>query len=50
MVARMSPLALGVWFVGRYVPDTRERNFLDVNNELWRRWSGNRAPAAAGGV
>ncbi|MEO6867785.1 MAG: sugar porter family MFS transporter [Gaiellales bacterium] len=30
--------AAGVWFVGRYVPETRERNFDDIHAELETRW------------
>jgi sugar porter (SP) family MFS transporter len=40
--------AFGVWFVGRYVPETRERNFDQVDADLRARWSG-QAPAAAAG-
>jgi SP family galactose:H+ symporter-like MFS transporter len=32
--------AFGVWFVGRYVPETRERNFDVVDRDLQARWSG----------
>jgi hypothetical protein len=32
--------AFGVWFVGRYVPETRERNFDQVDADLQTRWSG----------
>jgi MFS transporter, SP family, galactose:H+ symporter len=30
--------ALGVWFVSRYVPETKDRNFLEVDAELQTRW------------
>ena len=29
-----------VWFVGRYVPETRQREFLEVDEELQARWKG----------
>ena len=32
--------AFGVWFVGRYVPETRQRNFDVVQRDLQARWSG----------
>jgi sugar porter (SP) family MFS transporter len=38
--------AFGVWFVGRYVPETRERNFDQVDTDLQTRWSG-QAPGVA---
>jgi sugar porter (SP) family MFS transporter len=28
----------GVWFVGRYVPETRDRNFQEVDEDLQTRW------------
>jgi SP family galactose:H+ symporter-like MFS transporter len=38
--------ALGVSFVGRYVPETKDRNFLDVDADLQTRW-GREAAAEA---
>jgi SP family galactose:H+ symporter-like MFS transporter len=38
----------GVWFVGRYVPETKDRQFEAVDDDLQRRWSGG-SPAAATG-
>ncbi|WP_433161040.1 sugar porter family MFS transporter [Kribbella sp. CA-247076] len=32
--------AFGVWFVGRYVPETRGRGFLTIDSELQARWNG----------
>jgi SP family galactose:H+ symporter-like MFS transporter len=32
--------AFAVWFVGRYVPETRNRNFADVDRDLQGRWRG----------
>jgi SP family galactose:H+ symporter-like MFS transporter len=32
--------AFAVWFVGRYVPETRSRNFDDVDRDLQARWRG----------
>jgi SP family galactose:H+ symporter-like MFS transporter len=37
---------LGVWFVGRYVPETKERNYLDVEADLQARWGRDAAAAA----
>jgi MFS transporter, SP family, galactose:H+ symporter len=31
--------AFAVWFVGRYVPETKSRNFDDVDRDLKARWS-----------
>ena len=39
--------AIGIWFVGRYVPETKDRDFLAINADLQARWTGE-APAAAG--
>jgi SP family galactose:H+ symporter-like MFS transporter len=36
----------GLWFVTRYVPETRERNDEEVDSELQARWAGE-APATA---
>jgi SP family galactose:H+ symporter-like MFS transporter len=38
--------AFGVWFVARYVPETKERNFDEVNKDLQTRWRGKRPPEA----
>jgi SP family galactose:H+ symporter-like MFS transporter len=38
--------AIGVWFVWRYVPETRERNFGEVDADLQTRW-GRPAPGAS---
>jgi MFS family permease len=32
--------AFGVWFVARYVPETKERNFDQVDEDLQTRWEG----------
>jgi MFS transporter, SP family, galactose:H+ symporter len=32
--------AFAVWFVGRYVPETKGRNFGDVDRDLQGRWTG----------
>jgi len=32
--------AFAVWFVGRYVPETRSRNFAEVDRDLQARWTG----------
>ena len=39
--------AFAVWFVGRYVPETKSRNFDDVDRDLQARWSGSPDGAAA---
>jgi MFS transporter, SP family, galactose:H+ symporter len=36
----------GVWFVGRYVPETKDREFDQVDADLQTRWGGG-SPAAA---
>jgi sugar porter (SP) family MFS transporter len=36
----------GLWFVQRYVPETRERNDEEVDSELQARWVGDAAAAA----
>lgn len=37
--------AFGLWFAGRYVPESRNRRFDEVDADLQERWSGH-APAA----
>jgi SP family galactose:H+ symporter-like MFS transporter len=32
--------AFGLWFVSRYVPETRDREFPDVDKDLQARWKG----------
>lgn len=39
--------AFGIWFVARYMPETRGREFLDVDADLQARWRGE-VPALAG--
>jgi SP family galactose:H+ symporter-like MFS transporter len=40
----------GVWFVGRYVPETKDREFDQVDADLQTRWGGgSRAGATEGG-
>jgi len=34
--------ALGIWFVSRYVPETRDREFPDVDKDLQSRWKAGR--------
>jgi sugar porter (SP) family MFS transporter len=41
--------AFGVWFVGRYVPETKDRDFGQVDAELQARWKGKELDAAAPG-
>src|SRR3954453_8030749 len=36
--------AFGLWFVARYVPETKERNFDEVNRDLQTRWRDKRPP------
>jgi MFS transporter, SP family, galactose:H+ symporter len=31
---------LGMWFVSRYVPETRDRNFGEIDRDLQTRWRG----------
>lgn len=38
----------GVWFVGRYVPETKDREFETVDADLQARWRGDPPPAAMG--
>jgi SP family galactose:H+ symporter-like MFS transporter len=38
----------GVWFVGRYVPETKDREFETVDADLQVRWRGDPPPAAMG--
>jgi MFS transporter, SP family, galactose:H+ symporter len=39
--------AFAVWFVGRYVPETKNRNFDDVDRDLQARWRASKGSAAA---
>jgi sugar porter (SP) family MFS transporter len=32
--------AFGIWFVGRYVPETKDREFPEVDADLQARWKG----------
>ena len=32
--------AFGMWFVGRYVPETKDRDFLSIDADLQARWNG----------
>jgi sugar porter (SP) family MFS transporter len=41
--------ALGVWFVGRYVPETKDRQFEQVDDDLQARWGGGSPTTAAEG-
>jgi MFS family permease len=41
--------AFGVWFVGRYVPETKDRQFEQVEADLQARWGGGSPAAAADG-
>ena len=41
--------ALGVWFVGRYVPETKDRQFEQVDADLQARWGGGSPTTAAEG-
>jgi len=41
--------AVGLWFVLRYVPETRGRDYLAVNADLQGRWGGREARGAAVG-
>ena len=41
--------AFGVWFVGRYVPETKDRQFEQVDADLQARWGGGSPAAAAEG-
>jgi MFS family permease len=36
---------VGLWFVGRYVPETKEREFETVDADLQTRWRGGLPPA-----
>jgi hypothetical protein len=39
-----------LWFVGRYVPETKSRNFDDVDRDLQARWSGPSLSAGRAGA
>ena len=39
--------AFGIWFVGRYVPETKDRDFPELDAELQARWKGEAVPHAA---
>jgi SP family galactose:H+ symporter-like MFS transporter len=41
--------AVGLWFVLRYVPETRDRDYLEVYDDLQTRWEGHETGRAAVG-
>jgi hypothetical protein len=38
--------AFAIWFVGRYVPETSHRTFLEADADLQARWKGEAPPPA----